>query len=348
MTDETSPHTQLPRFSGPVRSTISRRWILLAIKLFVSVGLLVVLFRQTDVSSVTARMRDMDLRWMATAVAIYAGMIALSAWRWRVLIETQQVTCSLSQLGGSFLVATFFNNFLPSNIGGDVVRVADTAPIMASRTRAAAVVLIDRGLGLIALILVAAIGSLAAHRHGLDLPGSGYLWIALGGTVAAALPPLFAPAVLFRALAPIHRLFRSAWVDERVGRLAHLLMRLNDRPGALAQAFVGAIGVQLIIVLFYAVVARGLDIPLTFAGALLIVPISLVVQMAPVSINGFGVREAVFTYFFGRLGLSVDAALALSLISTATIAIFSLSGGLLFLLRRRGLSPAPLPSDSSN
>jgi uncharacterized membrane protein YbhN (UPF0104 family) len=71
------------------------------------------------------------------------------------------------------------------------------------------------------------------------------------------------------------------------------------------------------------------------------------VQMVPMSINGFGVREAVFTYFFKKLGLSVDAALALSLISTATIAVFSLSGGLLFLLRRGGLSPAPLPSDSS-
>jgi hypothetical protein len=69
--------------------------------------------------------------------------------------------------------------------------------------------------------------------------------------------------------------------------------------------------------------------------------------MVPLSINGFGVREAVFTYFFNKLGLSVDAALALSLISTATIAVFSLSGGLLFLLRRGGLSPAPLPSDSS-
>ena len=62
----------------------------------------------------------------------------------------------------------------------------------------------------------------------------------------------------------------------------------------------------------------GLDVPLTFEGALLVVPVSLVVQMVPLSINGFGVREAVFTYFFKKLGLSVDAALALSLISTAT------------------------------
>jgi uncharacterized membrane protein YbhN (UPF0104 family) len=330
--------------SQPSRS--AGRWIFLAVKIAVSLGLLVLLFRQTDISAVGERMRSMDLRWMAAALGVYATMIAVSAWRWRVLIETQQVDCSIGHLVSSFLVATFFNNFLPSNIGGDVVRIADTAPLMASRTRATAVVFIDRGLGLVALILVAALGSAFAHRNGLDIPGSEYLWMALGGTVIAALPPLFAPQVVFLALSPLKRL-GNEWVDERVHRLSDLLERLNDRPAAIAQAFAGAVAVQLILVAFYAAVARGLDIPLTFEGALLVVPVSLVVQMVPLSINGFGVREAVFTYFFNKLGLSVDAALALSLISTATIAVFSLSGGLLFLLRRGGLSPAPLPSDSS-
>ncbi len=107
---------------------------------------------------------------MAAALGIYGAMIAVSAWRWRVLIETQQVDCSIGHLVSSFLVATFFNNFLPSNIGGDVVRIADTAPLMASRTRATAVVFIDRGLGLVALMLVAALGSAAAARNGIDIP----------------------------------------------------------------------------------------------------------------------------------------------------------------------------------
>jgi glycosyltransferase 2 family protein len=330
--------------SQPSRS--AGRWIFLVVKIAVSLGLLVLLFRQTDISAVGERMRSMDLRWMAAALGIYGTMIAVSAWRWRVLIETQQVDCSIGHLVSSFLVATFFNNFLPSNIGGDVIRIADTAPLMASRTRATAVVFIDRGLGLVALMLVAALGSAAAARNGIDFPGSEYLWIALGGSVLAAMIPLFAPRLVFMALAPLKRL-GNPWVDERVQRLSDLLSRLNDRPGAIAQAFAGAIVVQLILVSFYAAVARGLEIPLTFEGALLVVPVSLVVQMVPLSINGFGVREAVFTYFFNKLGLSVDAALALSLISTATIAVFSLSGGLLFLLRRGGLSPAPLPSDSS-
>ena len=72
-------------------------------------------------------------------------MILVSAWRWGLLLNAQGLVFSFSRLTSSFLVATFFNNFLPSNIGGDVVRIADTAPAAGSKTLATTVVLIDRG-----------------------------------------------------------------------------------------------------------------------------------------------------------------------------------------------------------
>jgi hypothetical protein len=70
-----------------------------------------------------------------------------------------------------------------------------------------------------------------------------------------------------------------------------------------------------------------------FLGAVLI-PVSLAVQMVPVSIGGFGVREAVFAFFFGRFGLPTDAGVALSLVSTGLTMIISMVGGVIFLSRR--------------
>ena len=57
-------------------------------------------------------------------------------------------------------------------------------------------------------------------------------------------------------------------------------------------------------------------------------------QVLPLSINGFGVREAVFAFFFARLHMGLNPALTLSLGSTGLIMLFSLSGGALFLLRQ--------------
>ena len=61
---------------------------------------------------------------------------------------------------------------------------------------------------------------------------------------------------------------------------------------------------------FYTLTARSLAIPLPFVMAGVLVPVAMVIQMLPVSINGFGLREAVFGFFFVRFGLSVEAAVA--------------------------------------
>lgn len=322
------------------RSSLARRLAVTLLKVGVSGGLLWVLLRQTDTATLAAHLANMDLRWMLVALALYGFTVMISAWRWRLLLLTQGAEAGVGQLARSYLVATFFNNFLPSNIGGDVVRVADTAPLTGSRTAAASIVLVDRGLGLLALIVIAATGALMADVTGFAIPGGNYAWLALLGAVTVSVPTLATPHLLSRALVPLKSL-GSEWVDTRVERLHDILARMNERRGALVMAFVGAFAVQLVLVVFHLAAAFGLGISLPFGYALVIVPMSFVVQMVPMSINGFGVREATFSYFFVKLGLGVGAALALSLTSTGLIMLFSVSGGLLFLMRRRSIEAVP-------
>ena len=135
------------------------------------------------------------------------------------------------------------------------------------------------------------------------------------------------------ALAPL-RALNKPWVTERAQRLEEAVMRFGKARGVVAGAFGAAIVVQLAIVAFYLLTAKGLSVPLpTLLGAVLI-PLSLAVQMAPISINGFGVREAVFAFFFRGFGLPPDAAVVLSLVSTGMVMGLSLVGGLLFVKRR--------------
>ena len=62
---------------------------------------------------------------------------------------------------------------------------------------------------------------------------------------------------------------------------------------------------------------------------------SFIVQMAPVSVNGLGVREATFSYYFARLGLPLESALALSFLGAVLLMIFSLSGAAAYIARQR-------------
>src|SRR5262245_34381230 len=138
----------------PAERRAARRYGLMAAKLAVSVVLLAFLFSRIDVGSLWASARRASVPWLAAAVGIYLINVLISVWRWRLLLDAQEIELPWRMLLGSFLVAAFFNNFLPSNIGGDVVRIADTAKAAGSKTLATTVVLTDRVIGLIGLVLV--------------------------------------------------------------------------------------------------------------------------------------------------------------------------------------------------
>jgi hypothetical protein len=141
------------------------------------------------------------------------------------------------------------------------------------------------------------------------------------------------PQAVGRLLRPLERLHQE-WVAERIGRLTGALARFRETPQALVLCFAGAIVVQAIIVAFYAAVARGLGIPIGLAHMAILVPLASLMQMLPVSINGFGVREATFSFFFARLNLPLESALALSLIGTGLIMLLSVTGAATYLGRR--------------
>jgi glycosyltransferase 2 family protein len=305
------------------------------LKAAVSVALLALLFSKVDVGRLWAVARTASIPWLAGALALYLGMILVSAWRWGLLLRAQHIPFSFGGLTSSFLVATFFNNFLPSNIGGDVIRIADTAPSAGSKTLATTVVLIDRGLGLLGLVLVAAVGASAGIGPAKVGPlGPGMLWAGFGVAAMLATPALLMPEGFTRLLQPL-RVLHPEWVDERLERLTTALSRFKESPAALGSCFAGAIAVQVILVAFYLAIAHSLQIPITFAQLAVVVPISFVVQMVPVSMNGFGIREATFGFYFTRLGLPLESALLVSFIGAALILLFSLSGGFTYLARQR-------------
>ena len=305
-------------------------------KVVVSVALIVILLSRIEVGKLWEVARSASIAWLLFAVATYFVMILASAWRWGLLLEAQGIELSFGRLTSSFLVATFFNNFLPSNIGGDVVRIADTAAAARSKTLAATVVLIDRGIGLLGLVLVAALGATAGPRL-LDAgPGIGapMLWLAFAAATLVAIAMVVKPQALPRLLQPL-RIVHREWVDERLSRLGGALERFRKAPGALAGCFAGAVFVQAVLVSFYLAIAWSMRIPIGFLELSVVVPISFIVQMLPVSMNGLGVREATFGLYFSRLGLPLESALLVSLVGAALIMLFSLSGAVAYWVRKR-------------
>ena len=298
-----------------------------------SAALLYFVLRSIDLPAFWARVKGMNPAWIVLALAAYAGTQAIGVWRWNRLLRAQHIEVEPRRLTESIWVSMFFNNFLPSNIGGDVVRIADTAPAAGSKTLAMTVILVDRVLGLTALVIIASSGAFVASMLGVHIPGARWLWIASALGAVAAISVIAMPQLVGHALLPV-RALNKPWLTERAQRLEDAVIRFRNAPSAVAGAFAGAMAVQITIVAFYLLTAEGLSVPLPILLGAVLIPVSLVVQMAPISINGFGVREAVFAFFFRRFGLPTDAAVALSLVSTGMVMGLSLVGGFFFLRRR--------------
>jgi uncharacterized membrane protein YbhN (UPF0104 family) len=306
----------------------ARRYVFLALKIAVSIILLVVLLSRIDAGQLWATARKASIAWLAVALMIYFVNVVASSWRWHLLLGAQRVNVPLWTLVKSFLVALYFNNFLPSNIGGDFIRIRDTARAAGSKTLATLVILCDRVIGVIALVLVAATGATMVAEIGGHVGSPiwpSWLWAGfLIGTIVSA-PAVLAPAGVGRLLQPL-TVFHPEWVGDRIENLTAALSRFREHPGAILGCFAGAVFVQGTIVLFYIAVAHALHVPVEGWDLAVIVPLSFIVQMLPVSLNGFGIREATFSFYFTRVGLPMEAAILTSLVAQAMIMLFSLVG----------------------
>jgi uncharacterized membrane protein YbhN (UPF0104 family) len=309
----------------------------MAAKIAVSVVLLALLFSRIDVGHLWQMARGASVWWLSIALVVFLVSVLASTWRWRILLRAQQVDVPGRRLFASFLVAQFFNNFLPSNVGGDVIRISDTARPAGSKTLATTIVLIDRGLGLLGLVLVAALGATAAGAvHPAALPiWPAWLWAGFLIAAAASAPAVLAPSGFGRLLQPL-TVFHPEWVGERITTITAVLARFHEKPKVLAECFCGAVFVQAAIVIFYFTVAYALHLDVSVWDLAVVVPMSAVVQLLPVSVNGFGVREATFTFYFARLGQPIESALLVSLVAQALLMLFSLLGAAVYISRKSG------------
>jgi hypothetical protein len=159
-----------------------------------------------------------------------------------------------------------------------------------------------------------------------------WLWAGFFAGMIASAPAVLAPAGVGRLLQPL-TVLHPEWVGSRIDSLTATLERFRDHPVSMLSCFGGAVFVQGTIVVFYIAVAHALHIPVEAWDLAVIVPLSFIVQMAPVSLNGFGVREATFTFYFTRVGLPIESALLTSLIAQVLIMLFSVTGAAIWFSR---------------
>jgi len=290
----------------------------------VSLALMGVIFYRMDLSEFVGLMRGADARFLAIATGLVIVGLVIGAYRWQRLLRALGISVPLRTLVASYFVGLFFNNFLPTSMGGDVVRIYDVAQYSHRPSASAASVIAERALSSLAQGLIALLG------------------LALGYDIARRFAGEIAALFAVLCLILLALLFGDRWgrgIALLRGRVREALESisfcLRNKPLALWVVFVSLFFHAVIVLINYAIFeALGAHVSLVYC--FLVIPVILFITLLPVSINGLGIREWAYIYFFGRLGLSMTEAVAASLLFFFLLILVSLIGGVIFAFR--GLS----------
>lgn len=318
----------------------AKRILLVAAKILVSGGLIWWLLRSADLATIGHTVASADRRILLVAFLVFFIGYFITAARWKLLLHTQGVASRIWFLVQSFAIAVFFNNFLPSTVGGDVYRMYDSWRLGAGKTRAVSVVLVDRIFGLFALLCYALAASLFVPEVARRLPGLQlFILLAMAGIMVIAWLAFGGGHHLLRRVQELeHPLFRLPL--KIVNRIAAGFELFRGRRDVLLKALGFSFLLQLNVVFHYWLITAALGLEVPFHAMFLVVPLALLLMMLPVSINGIGLRETVFVFLLGLFAVSREQAIAFAWISFGMILAQGVIGGIVFMVRRPGMKLA--------
>ena len=310
-----------------------RRW-LIWLKAAVSLALLgwlvARMVRRDGVETLTDRLVSLDVPWLMIAVALHFAAVLSGVARWRGLLDAAGLRHGFGRLLGSFLVGRFIGAFTPSTTGLDGWRLYDVGREDGQMATSAAVIGVEKLVGLIGMALVCA---LLIPFGGIELmgPSAPVAAAAMAGAAATGLWLIRRPAGL-------------AWVVVRLpgAKLKGLGAKALDAVkraelDARRTAAAVALGVLSHASLSAVFFATGRAVGVEADAMTLIVAgnaITLAVLL-PVSIGGVGVREGVAVVLLASVGVSSTDAVLVALLGYLTGQVPALLGGALTILRPR-------------
>ncbi len=292
------------------------------------IGLLVYLMRD-DVPNVVAALRGANRTLIAGSTLVFLAAILILARRLQLIFEVEDIRIKLRECASLTFVGYFFNNFLPTAVGGDIVKAMCAARVTGEAMKSATTVLMDRIFGLFTFIAIPSV-TLLFYMKQIQNPAVPLIVYSLLAVSLGCFVLLFNRG-LARRFRFIETLLNKLRLGEKMRRVYDELNNFKNHRGVVAQAMLlSLVGQSVsIFVLYGMAVALGAKADVVYF--FLLVPVVNLVSMLP-SLNGLGIREGAYIYFLAPY-IGKGNAAALGILWLGLLLMLSVIGGILYLLR---------------
>ena len=302
------------------------------LRISISIILLVLLFKlnKIDLPALVRDIKGADKLLLTVGFMIFFSVYVLGFLRWRMLLAATEIVIPTKKLISSFCGGIFFSIFLPSTIGGDLVRTADLAGHTKKTKEVVASVFLDRLSGYIGLVLVILPALLCGRNLVLDR-------VVLTSVFTIVMLLIVILLVLFNNF--IYNKIAKFLSAPGAGKIKEMIRSMHQEIHVFRnhkKMLIGNLAISFLIQLcaplsvYFIGLALGIKINLIYF--FVFIPIIGAITLLPIAIGGLGLREGLFVVYFAKAGVIKQLALAMSLLSFSCVVFYGAIGGLIYVL----------------
>jgi len=302
-----------------------KKQLIFILKILVSIAAIILIVQRVDLGVTFQLLTNTRLSHLFFALGVMLLQVLLMTYRWRRVLSQLNMNIRYEHVLQFFWVGLFFNQVLPSTIGGDGFRGFYLYKRGYSLTNTAQGVLIDRIIGFIALVmLVASTLPLAYELVDDPIAQWGLLAISIGSIITLILTLTIDQ---FTKIISHWKFVQGIYTLVQAAR--KLIFSLS--PGILLLAV--SLSIHLLSIIAIIILSVGMGLGLKWIGVVVVVPLVTLIMAIPISIAGWGIREGAMVIGLGYLGVIPESALALSVLFGLLMLVIALPGGLIWLVR---------------
>jgi len=310
-----------------------KEFLVFALKFIVSFAIIAyILIYRTSIKDILRTLGEADLFWIIISFSLHALGLLISAYRWQILIQAQGDSVPLGFLAKSYLVCSFFNNFLPTRIGGDVVRIWDGSRYSRSLVKSSAIIVVERLTGIIVLLAFALVASLIRLEMAQKIP---VIWVSLlFGVLGFTLLGVFFTPFFGKLLERIPDKGVLQKLKPKIFIFRNTILLYKDRKSYFFKALFWAFLLQVNVILHYFLIGKALHLNIHLIDYFIFIPIVHLILIIPITISGFGLREGTYIEIFKFYGISASVAVSFSFIDVIFQLVVGLIGAIIYITRK--------------
>ncbi len=299
------------------------------IRFFISISLLGLLlwFMRGKYSEITAQLKQTNLMLFFSASLLFCANIAFITLRLEAILIGENIRMPFVRLMELNYIGYFFNNFMPSAVGGDIVKAYYTGAHTRERAKSYVSVFMDRFIGLFSFAFIAFITVLLSWKTIVNPAIKKAVLIFVALCVFAAIISL--NVKIAKVISKILSKIRFMDIGDKLTKIYNILHNYRNKKAVLFKTFIISLIAQILYFTVVYILFKSVNLEISFKNILLVMPIVSVISMLP-SIGGLGLREGAIVALFGSM-VGSEKAFGISILLLATLFLTSVIGGIIYL-----------------